>query len=160
MSRFRPARPRVVRTVPAAALAGVLATGVALASSAGAQAVADGRPTLVVFITIDQMRPDYFTRFGTQLTGGLKRLYDGGAVFTNGTYDHAITETAPAFVAMAHRIVWATVATVDAHGRPWTRILHPLWVWDGDGLTGWIATDPTGFEARHLAAHPEVALTY
>jgi pyridoxine/pyridoxamine 5'-phosphate oxidase len=72
----------------------------------------------------------------------------------------ALTETAPAFVSTAHRIVWARVATVDAHGRPWTRILHPLWVWDGDGLTGWIATDPTGFEARHLAAHPEVALTY
>jgi hypothetical protein len=72
----------------------------------------------------------------------------------------AITETAPAFVTMAHRIVWATVATVDAQGRPWTRVLHPLWVWDGEELTGWIATDPTGFKARHLAVHPEVALTY
>src|ERR1700704_5732047 len=52
-------------------------------------------PKLVLFITIDQMRPDYFTRFGSQLTGGLGRLYRGGAFFTNAFQDHAITETAP-----------------------------------------------------------------
>lgn len=52
-------------------------------------------PKLVVFITVDQMRPDYFTRFLPQLTGGLGRLYRGGAVFTNAFQDHAITETAP-----------------------------------------------------------------
>jgi predicted AlkP superfamily pyrophosphatase or phosphodiesterase len=52
-------------------------------------------PKLVVFITIDQMRPDYFTRFEPQLTGGLGRLYHGGAFFTNAFQDHAITETAP-----------------------------------------------------------------
>jgi predicted AlkP superfamily pyrophosphatase or phosphodiesterase len=53
------------------------------------------RPALVVFITIDQMRSDYFARFGPQLTAGLKRLRDGGAFFTEGVQDHAITETAP-----------------------------------------------------------------
>ena len=52
-------------------------------------------PTLVVFFTVDQMRPDYFTRFESQLTGGLGRLYKGGAFFTNAFQDHAITETAP-----------------------------------------------------------------
>ncbi|HEV7387479.1 MAG TPA: alkaline phosphatase family protein [Gemmatimonadaceae bacterium] len=52
-------------------------------------------PKLVLFITIDQMRPDYFTRFGSQLTGGLGRLYRGGAFFSNAFQDHAITETAP-----------------------------------------------------------------
>jgi len=50
---------------------------------------------LVVFITIDAMRPDYLPRFEKQLTGGLGRLYKGGAVFTNAFQDHAITETAP-----------------------------------------------------------------
>ena len=54
------------------------------------------RPTLLVFLTVDQMRTDYLTtRFGAQLTGGLKRLRDGGALFTNAHQDHAITETAP-----------------------------------------------------------------
>jgi predicted AlkP superfamily pyrophosphatase or phosphodiesterase len=53
------------------------------------------RPTLVVFITVDQMRADYFERFKSQLTGGLKRLHDGGAFFTQAYQDHGITETAP-----------------------------------------------------------------
>ncbi|HEU4586638.1 MAG TPA: alkaline phosphatase family protein [Gemmatimonadaceae bacterium] len=56
---------------------------------------ADSVPTLVVFITIDQMRADYFDRFASQLTGGLARLDRGGALFTNAFQDHAITETAP-----------------------------------------------------------------
>ena len=53
------------------------------------------RPTLVVFITIDQFRGDYIQRFRPQLTGGLARLANGGAWFTNAHHDHAITETAP-----------------------------------------------------------------
>lgn len=65
------------------------------AISACAQAPDTTTPKLVVFITIDQMRPDYFTRFESQLTGGLGRLYHGGAFFTNAFQDHAITETAP-----------------------------------------------------------------
>ena len=52
-------------------------------------------PKLVVFITVDAMRSDYLSRFESQLSGGLARLYRGGAVFTNGFQDHAITETAP-----------------------------------------------------------------
>src|SRR5690349_22841145 len=52
-------------------------------------------PKLLVFITVDQLRPDYFTRWPGQLTGGLARLWSGGAVFTNAHQDHAITETAP-----------------------------------------------------------------
>lgn len=71
-----------------------------------------------------------------------------------------LAETAPAFVAMAHRIVWCTVATVDPAGRPRTRVLHPIWAWDGEALTGWIATDPGSPKAAHLAAVPEVSLTY
>jgi predicted AlkP superfamily pyrophosphatase or phosphodiesterase len=52
-------------------------------------------PSLVVFLTVDQMRPDYFVLFGGELRGGLARLYQGGAVFLDGVQDHAITETAP-----------------------------------------------------------------
>lgn len=64
-----------------------------------AEAQQSQRPSLVVFITIDQMRADYFDRFGGQLTGGLKRLREGGAFFKNGFHDHAITETAPGHAA-------------------------------------------------------------
>jgi hypothetical protein len=71
-----------------------------------------------------------------------------------------LPDIAPAFVQMAHRIVWATVATVDERGRPWTRVLHPIWQWDRERLTGWIATGPTPAKRAHLAAHPYVSLTY
>lgn len=53
------------------------------------------RPTLVVMLTVDQLRPDYLTMYERQFTGGFARLLRGGAVFLNGFQDHANTETAP-----------------------------------------------------------------
>jgi hypothetical protein len=73
---------------------------------------------------------------------------------------NSIGDVAPAFLEMAHRIVWATAATVDTDNRPWTRVLHPLWTWDGDELTGIVATSPLSPKRKHLDAHPYVALTY
>ena len=67
---------------------------------------------------------------------------------------------APAFIEMAHRIVWATAATVDTAGNPATRILHPVWEWDGSSITGWIATSPLSTKAKHLAKLPRLSLTY
>lgn len=64
-------------------------------ASVRAPAQQTAKPTLVVFLTIDQMRGDYLERFGPQFTGGLRRLAAGGAQFTQGYHDHAITETAP-----------------------------------------------------------------
>ena len=72
----------------------------------------------------------------------------------------ALESTAPAFVAMAHRIVWCTAATVDAQGRPRSRILHPIWEWDGRKLVGWIATAPTPLKRAHIAAHPYLSCNY
>ena len=67
---------------------------------------------------------------------------------------------APAFVEMAHRIVWVSVATVDPQGRPRSRVLHPVWEWDGTSLVGWIATAPTPRKVADLGASPHVSLTY
>jgi arylsulfatase A-like enzyme len=53
------------------------------------------RPTLVVAVTIDQLRPDYLLRWERQFTGGYARFLRDGAVFTNAFHDHANTETAP-----------------------------------------------------------------
>src|SRR5436190_4284179 len=58
-------------------------------------APAPARPKLVVVITVDQLRPDYFDRWKNQLTGGLFQLLSEGAVFADGFQDHAVTETAP-----------------------------------------------------------------
>ena len=56
---------------------------------------APSRPKLIVVITVDQLRPDYFTRWKSQLTGGLGQLANEGAFFTDGYQDHGVTETAP-----------------------------------------------------------------
>lgn len=71
-----------------------------------------------------------------------------------------LEETAPAFVDMAHSIVWASVATVDADSRPRSRILHPIWEWDGIDLFGWVATVPSRVKHEHLAVHPYVSVSY
>lgn len=52
-------------------------------------------PKLIVFISIDQMRPDYFERYGSYFTGGFKRLYDEGIVYTNADLNFAASETGP-----------------------------------------------------------------
>jgi hypothetical protein len=72
----------------------------------------------------------------------------------------ALERVAPAFVEMAHRIVWCTVGTTDPRGRPRTRVLHPIWEWDGERLDGWIATSPLSPKAHDLASMPRVSLTY
>jgi arylsulfatase A-like enzyme len=57
-------------------------------------AQASVKPRLVVAIAIDQFRYDYLTRFHDAYTGGLKRLLDQGADFTNAHYIHVPTVTA------------------------------------------------------------------
>ena len=71
-----------------------------------------------------------------------------------------LASVAPAFVEMAHRIVWSSVATVGAGGRPRSRILHPLWQWDGTELVGWIATGPTPVKRAHLESNPYLSASY
>src|SRR5579885_3419402 len=71
-----------------------------------------------------------------------------------------LNEVAPAFVEMAHRIVWCSAATVDTRGRPRSRILHPIWQWDGERLAGLIATGPTRLKRAHLKASPFISLNY
>jgi hypothetical protein len=67
---------------------------------------------------------------------------------------------APAYLELAHRIAWATVATVDSLNRPRSRILHPLWEWDGSTLVGWACTLPTALKRRHLAHSEYVSCSY
>ncbi len=52
-------------------------------------------PKLILFLSIDQMRFDYLTRFADLYQGGLRTLLSKGAVFTNATCGYANTETGP-----------------------------------------------------------------
>ena len=71
-----------------------------------------------------------------------------------------LAEIAPAFIEIAHRIVWCSVSTVDARGRPRSRVLHPYWEWDGQTLVGWVATAPTRLKRAHLGRTPYVSCSY
>src|SRR5256714_13001127 len=125
----------------------------ALAAASACKRTAEtATPKLVLFITVDAMRPDYLTRFEPQLTGGLGRLYRGGAFFTNAYQDHAITETAPGHsVTMSGRfpvhtgisantagVADTTVSSIDASG-----VGASPFRFRGTTLTDWlIAKDP------------------
>jgi predicted AlkP superfamily pyrophosphatase or phosphodiesterase len=56
---------------------------------------------LVILISIDQMRADYFTRYENAFTGGLGRLYREGLVFTNADLNYAASETGPGHATLA-----------------------------------------------------------
>ena len=90
-SFLRPLYAALIVTMSCMPAPAVSAQGRAAAEPQAAQP----RPTLVVMLTIDQLRPDYLTLYEKQFTGGFARLLRGGAVFLNGFQDHANTETAP-----------------------------------------------------------------
>ena len=73
---------------------------------------------------------------------------------------NSIEEIGPAFVEMAHSIVWASVATIDRKDRPRTRVLHPIWQFDNGRLGGWVATGPTPLKRAHLDHSPYVSVNY
>jgi predicted AlkP superfamily pyrophosphatase or phosphodiesterase len=111
------------RSIRRLATAFALAAGAAVPAAAQAPAPA---PTLLVFITVDQLRPDYFTRWPGQLTGGLARLWNGGAVFTDAHQDHAVTETAPGHAStMSGRFPRGTGIVSNIYGvfDPQTRLI-------------------------------------
>src|ERR1044071_2528905 len=60
---------------------------------AQAQTQSTRQPKLVLAIVVDQFRYDYLTRFRADFTGGLKRLLEQGAVFTNANYAASPTVT-------------------------------------------------------------------
>jgi predicted AlkP superfamily pyrophosphatase or phosphodiesterase len=85
---------RIHRTVGGLCIALAAAVSGALAQQAQ-PAQQTQQPTLVVLVAVDQMRPDYVTKWASQLTGGFARMWREGAFFTDAYQDHANTETAP-----------------------------------------------------------------
>jgi arylsulfatase A-like enzyme len=95
----------------------------AVAGCAHAQAVpapsaaSTQAPALVVVVTVDQLRPEYLGRWRSQFTGGLKRLLDEGAVFSQAYQDHAITETAPGHASiLSGRFPYSTGIAMNTAG--------------------------------------------
>ncbi|GAA1277587.1 pyridoxamine 5'-phosphate oxidase [Planotetraspora silvatica] len=57
-------------------------------------------------------------------------------------------------------IVYATMTTVDAKGRPRARVLIPIWEVVDGRPAGWLATYRTPVKAAHLAKNPHVTFSY
>jgi hypothetical protein len=64
------------------------------------------------------------------------------------------------FLQYTGEIVWCTATTVDAKGRPRSRILHPIWQVIDDRPVGWVVTGKTPIKTGHLAANPHMACSY
>src|SRR5712692_6894095 len=100
------------------ALASLLLAATAAATPAArpTPAPVPARPKLVLAVAIDQFRYDYLTRFRSEYTGGLKRLLDQGAVFTNANFEHVPTVTA---VGHSTFLSGATPALSGIIGNEW-----------------------------------------
>jgi hypothetical protein len=98
-------------------LAAVLFVVGACTAPAQVPAPQGAAPTLVVLITVDQLRGDYLDRWRGQLTGGFKRLLEEGASFSDAHQDHAVTETAPGHASLlSGRFPRSTGITRNAAG--------------------------------------------
>lgn len=60
-----------------------------------------GAPRLVVVVVVDQLRPDYFERYGQEFTGGFKILSERSAFKATAAIPFVPTETAPGHAAIA-----------------------------------------------------------
>ncbi len=78
-----------------------LAAFLAVLASLSAAAVAAEKPSLVVVISVDQMRADYLERFRPYFgKDGFNRFLERGAVFTQAHHRHSYSETAPGHAAI------------------------------------------------------------
>jgi predicted AlkP superfamily pyrophosphatase or phosphodiesterase len=148
--RFRSIFTRTLRSSTVVSCA--LTLGVSALTAQRASVRTNRQPSLVVFLTVDQMIPEYFTRYASEFTGGLKRLRANGVLYTNGYQDHATTETAPGHAAtMSGRFPMHTGIVRNNAGVNDTA--HPViggsapgaspFRFRGTTLTDWIlATDP------------------
>jgi general stress protein 26 len=64
------------------------------------------------------------------------------------------------FLRLTADVVYCTVTTVDARGRPRSRVMHPIFEVVDGAPRGWAVTDRSSVKTRHLAANPYVACFY
>ena len=64
------------------------------------------------------------------------------------------------FLRITAQTVFCVATTVDAHGRPRGRVLHPVFVVADGRPLGWALTGRTPLKSRHLAANPHMSCSY
>lgn len=60
------------------------------------------------------------------------------------------------FLDYVNTYVYCNMATVDAKGRPRSRIMHPVW----EGAIGWNISWRASLKSKHLVQNPHVSLSY
>jgi general stress protein 26 len=68
----------------------------------------------------------------------------------------AFAELQEEFLERVRTMVYCSAATVDADGRPRSRVLHPVW----EDQTGWVTTGPKTAKASQLALNPFMSLAF
>jgi general stress protein 26 len=56
--------------------------------------------------------------------------------------------------------VWCSLTTLDAHNRPRSRIIHPIWEVVDEQPVGWLATRRSPVKTAHLAHSQHVSCAY
>ena len=56
--------------------------------------------------------------------------------------------------------MWCAVASVSPIGEPRSRLMHPVWWWDGPAPVALVTARTTPLKVRHLAANPRVTCHY
>ena len=74
-------------------------------SASALRAQAEGPPSLVVMIVVDQLGGDMLDRYEPALQGGFRRFMDQGRRYTRASHAHAMTETAPGHATLATGVV-------------------------------------------------------
>ena len=72
----------------------------------------------------------------------------------------AFAELEAEFLRITSATVFCTATTVDPHGRPRGRVLHPIFVVRAGEPVGWALTGRTPLKTRHLARNPHVSCAY
>lgn len=62
--------------------------------------------------------------------------------------------------AIVEEIVYSIATTVGPDGRPRSRVVHPVWLWNGTETTGFVTARPTPLKRRHLDSHPVMTCGY
>lgn len=71
-----------------------------------------------------------------------------------------LTETCELARLTVERIVWATVATAGTDGAPRTRIMHPVWFWEGEVPRALVSARRTPVKVAHLEHNPAISCFY
>lgn len=95
---------RVLKQMQSANITLLVATLIlwsAAGHAAGVERVSNSSPRLIVVIVVDQMRADYIERYAENWKGGIRRLLDEGAVFTQAEYQYFSAATCPGHATIA-----------------------------------------------------------